>query len=97
MEVPLHHVILAGGSGTRFWPASRRNHPKQFLALAGGAEFVSGLRRLRESFRAEAKRLLRTKRTEAPVPFRDAEGPALASTAEGLEREWAELAARLAR
>ena len=24
-------VILAGGSGTRFWPASRRRHPKQLL------------------------------------------------------------------
>jgi mannose-1-phosphate guanylyltransferase / mannose-6-phosphate isomerase len=26
-------VILAGGSGTRLWPASRRSHPKQLLAL----------------------------------------------------------------
>jgi len=26
-------VILAGGSGTRLWPASRQLHPKQFLAL----------------------------------------------------------------
>lgn len=31
----LHAVILAGGSGVRFWPVSQRNHPKQFLALAG--------------------------------------------------------------
>jgi mannose-1-phosphate guanylyltransferase len=31
----VHAVILAGGSGTRFWPASRRNRPKQLLALAG--------------------------------------------------------------
>lgn len=28
-------VVLAGGSGTRFWPLSRKAHPKQFLALAG--------------------------------------------------------------
>ena len=28
-----HAVILAGGSGTRLWPASRRGRPKQFLAL----------------------------------------------------------------
>src|SRR5262245_61955018 len=28
-------VILAGGSGTRFWPASRRRHPKQFLPIGG--------------------------------------------------------------
>ncbi|HET6436462.1 MAG TPA: mannose-1-phosphate guanylyltransferase [Anaeromyxobacter sp.] len=31
----IHPVIMAGGSGTRFWPLSRRNRPKQFLALAG--------------------------------------------------------------
>ena len=26
-------VILSGGSGTRLWPLSRKNHPKQFLSL----------------------------------------------------------------
>lgn len=31
----LHAVIMAGGAGTRFWPASRRNFPKQLLDLAG--------------------------------------------------------------
>lgn len=28
-------LILAGGSGTRFWPLSRRSRPKQLLALEG--------------------------------------------------------------
>ena len=28
-------VLLAGGSGTRFWPASRKALPKQFLPIAG--------------------------------------------------------------
>ncbi|MBH0066685.1 mannose-1-phosphate guanylyltransferase/mannose-6-phosphate isomerase [Pseudoalteromonas sp. NZS100] len=28
-------VIMAGGSGTRLWPLSRGNYPKQFLTLAG--------------------------------------------------------------
>lgn len=31
----LHAVIMAGGSGTRFWPASRRLMPKQMLTLVG--------------------------------------------------------------
>jgi mannose-1-phosphate guanylyltransferase len=31
----LHAVIMAGGAGTRFWPASRANMPKQLLALVG--------------------------------------------------------------
>ena len=26
---------MAGGAGTRFWPASRIDHPKQLLALVG--------------------------------------------------------------
>lgn len=29
-------LVLAGGSGTRFWPLSRRATPKQLLALEGG-------------------------------------------------------------
>ncbi|MDZ4686963.1 MAG: mannose-1-phosphate guanylyltransferase [Planctomycetaceae bacterium] len=29
----LHVVIMAGGSGTRFWPQSRRRLPKQFLKI----------------------------------------------------------------
>ncbi len=29
-------VILAGGKGSRLWPASRPDHPKQFIKLQGG-------------------------------------------------------------
>ena len=28
-------IIMAGGSGTRLWPLSRGNYPKQFLKLSG--------------------------------------------------------------
>lgn len=31
----LHAVIMAGGSGTRFWPESRGSKPKQLLKLVG--------------------------------------------------------------
>lgn len=33
-------VILAGGSGTRFWPLSRRKRPKQLLRLFGSATLL---------------------------------------------------------
>ncbi len=36
----LHAVIMAGGAGTRFWPASRRARPKQFLALHGNTPLL---------------------------------------------------------
>ena len=38
MAAQAYAVVMAGGSGTRFWPASRAAQPKQFLPLAGGAE-----------------------------------------------------------
>lgn len=31
----LHAMIMAGGGGTRFWPRSREDRPKQFLSLGG--------------------------------------------------------------
>ncbi len=35
MSVKIFPIILAGGSGTRLWPLSRKNFPKQFLCLQG--------------------------------------------------------------
>jgi len=32
----MYVVILAGGSGTRFWPVSRSAHPKQLIAITDG-------------------------------------------------------------
>lgn len=32
---PFQALILAGGTGTRFWPLSRKSRPKQLLALEG--------------------------------------------------------------
>lgn len=36
----MHALILAGGSGTRFWPLSRRAHPKQLLKLGGDRTLI---------------------------------------------------------
>lgn len=36
----LFAIIMAGGSGTRFWPKSRRNRPKQLLNLHGDATML---------------------------------------------------------
>ena len=36
----LYPVIMAGGSGTRFWPLSRKLRPKQFLPLASNAPLI---------------------------------------------------------
>jgi mannose-1-phosphate guanylyltransferase len=37
----LHAVILAGGAGERFWPASRRHYPKPFLRVVGGKSLLA--------------------------------------------------------
>jgi mannose-1-phosphate guanylyltransferase/mannose-6-phosphate isomerase len=36
----VYAVILAGGSGTRLWPLSRKNYPKQVLNLHGQESFL---------------------------------------------------------
>ena len=36
----LYAVIMAGGVGSRFWPRSRRAHPKQFLDVFGEASLI---------------------------------------------------------
>ena len=40
-------ILLAGGSGTRLWPLSRKSHPKQFVPLAGSESlFQAAARRV---------------------------------------------------
>ena len=41
MSSPLIPVILSGGNGTRLWPLSREEYPKQFLKLTDSISTVS--------------------------------------------------------
>jgi mannose-1-phosphate guanylyltransferase len=51
---PAFALILAGGGGTRLWPASRRTRPKQLLTLGGPESLLAAThRRLRASFEAD--------------------------------------------
>lgn len=36
----MYIVILAGGSGTRFWPLSRKSAPKQLMSVFGGKSML---------------------------------------------------------
>ncbi len=38
--IPIYGVILAGGWGTRFWPLSRSQYPKQVLRLLGSTSML---------------------------------------------------------
>src|SRR3990167_9957172 len=40
MHLPIFPIVLAGGSGTRLWPLSRKNFPKQFICLQGKASLL---------------------------------------------------------
>ncbi len=48
-------LIMAGGSGTRFWPASRKRLPKQFLSLDRDSDSLIKLthKRLKRTFNLE--------------------------------------------
>lgn len=40
-DLPLHTVVLAGGVGSRFWPASTPSRPKQILPLASERPLIT--------------------------------------------------------
>lgn len=46
----LQPVILSGGSGTRLWPLSREQYPKQLLPLAGDDTMLQATARRLEAF-----------------------------------------------
>jgi len=77
MKLHAYAIVLAGGYGTRFWPASRRARPKQFLALTGKESLLQQTyRRLTRLFppsriyvvgNAEHRRLLQRQLPRVPA------------------------------
>ena len=66
-------VILAGGSGERFWPLSTPERPKQFLRVFGGESLIrqavsrlEGLVATEDIFVVTSRELVRTTRRELP-------------------------------
>ncbi|WP_118181645.1 mannose-1-phosphate guanylyltransferase/mannose-6-phosphate isomerase [Paraburkholderia phosphatilytica] len=45
VKLKVHPVILAGGSGTRLWPMSREQHPKQLIGLLGSDSLLQSTAR----------------------------------------------------
>jgi len=69
----LHVIVMAGGSGTRFWPASRSAQPKQLLPLAGSrtlledtVERLEGLVPAERVMIVTSQRLLPAVRQQSP-------------------------------
>ena len=66
-------VILAGGSGERFWPLSTPERPKQFLNVFGGDSLIrqcvsrlGGLAGPEDTFVVTSRALAATTRRELP-------------------------------
>jgi mannose-1-phosphate guanylyltransferase len=86
----LHAIIMAGGTGTRFWPASRNDAPKQLLRLVGEATMLrQTLDRLGELVPNERRMVVTNTRLVAAVRKQLRELPAAAVVGEPCKRDTA--------
>jgi mannose-1-phosphate guanylyltransferase len=86
----LHAIIMAGGTGTRFWPASRNDAPKQLLQLVGKATMLrQTLDRLGDLVPSEQRMVVTNKRLVAAVRQQLPELPAAATVGEPCKRDTA--------
>lgn len=86
----LHALIMAGGSGTRFWPASRNHTPKQLLNLAGARTMLQAtFKRLGQLVPAQRVLILTNQRLVKPVRDQLPELPARAVIGEPCKRDTA--------
>jgi len=86
----LHAIVMAGGTGTRFWPASRNDAPKQLLKLVGGATMLrQTLDRLGDVAPNERRMIVTNKRLVHAVREQLPELPASAVVGEPCKRDTA--------
>ncbi|MCC5907435.1 MAG: mannose-1-phosphate guanylyltransferase [Balneolaceae bacterium] len=63
----IYAVIMAGGAGTRFWPKSRMQKPKQFLNLFGGRSMLQQTADRLDGFIAKDKIMVITNQSYRPL------------------------------
>lgn len=86
----LHAVIMAGGAGTRFWPASRVALPKQLLPLAGERTMIQAtVDRLRGLVAPQQVLVVTNERYVAPIREQLPELPAAGVLGEPCKRDTA--------
>lgn len=86
----LYAMIMAGGSGTRFWPASRHGQPKQLLNLAGELTMAQATFQRLGALVPPARTLVLTnQRLVAPLARQLPELPAAAILGEPCRRDTA--------
>ncbi len=86
----LHAVIMAGGTGTRFWPASRAACPKQLLDLLGGTTMIQAtVQRLGDVVEPERVLVVTNRRLVDPIVEQLPELPAGAVIGEPCKRDTA--------
>jgi mannose-1-phosphate guanylyltransferase len=86
----LHAVIMAGGAGTRFWPESRADRPKQLLRLSGEETMIQRtVSRLGRAIPPERVLILTNDRLVAPITKQLPRLPAGSILAEPCKRDTA--------
>lgn len=86
----LHAIIMAGGSGTRFWPASRIETPKQLLQLVGKSSMIRQTAdRLGDAFPIDQRMIVTNTRLVEAVSRQFPELPPTAIVGEPCKRDTA--------
>jgi mannose-1-phosphate guanylyltransferase len=86
----LHAIIMAGGTGTRFWPASRNDSPKQILELVGDESMIrQTVSRLGDLVPAERRLIVTNRRLVDAIAEQLPELPAAAIVGEPCKRDTA--------